>query len=45
MCASTRSGRSKCGNKVIFPGFCFFLIEDEVNDFAQVWVSLLVILL
>ncbi len=28
-----------------FPGFGFFLIEDEVNDFAQVWVSLLVIVL
>ena len=26
-----------------FPGFRFFLIEDEVNDFAQVGISLFVV--
>ena len=27
------------------PRLCFFLVEDKVNDLAQVWVSLLVIVL
>ena len=28
-----------------FPGLRFFLIEDEMNDFAQIGISLLVIAL
>jgi len=27
------------------PGVRFFVVEHEVNDFAQVWVSLFIILL
>ena len=27
------------------PRVCFFLVENKVNDFAQSWISLLVIVL
>jgi len=27
------------------PGVCFLVIEHQVNDFAQVWVSLFIVLL
>ena len=36
-------GKKQMRKKRELPRFCFFLIEDEVNDLAQVWVSLLVV--
>ena len=39
MCASTRSGRSKCGKGDSFRALRFFFIEDDSNKVVQAGVK------
>ena len=38
-------GKKQVGKRRQPPRVCFFLIENKMNDFAQGWISLLVIVL
>jgi hypothetical protein len=38
-------GKKQMWEQRKLPGVRFFVVEHEVNDFAQVWVSLFIILL
>ena len=43
MCASTRSGRNKCGKDDKSHAFRFFFVENDSNKVVQAGVSLFVV--
>ena len=38
-------GKKQMWEQRKLPGVCFFVVEHQANDFANVWVSLFIILL